>query len=152
MSREGLWWYTDPGVIGQKFSAVAKSLPGEIGEAVSEAIDKAAQSMRQTVMTSGVKDHQRTGDGRIRTGAMFNSIDAEVEQGGGGRVRGNFGFIDDAPSYTQYQEYGTRGGRAGSNAGGSGIMAMLAFAKAQNDIRNDLAESVSKIDWWKNFR
>jgi hypothetical protein len=142
MAKEGLYWFTDPKVIGQKFSAFAKDLPEELGSVVSESLDVAAETMRKVVI----------GKGRIRTGDMFNSIDAEMESIGGGRVRGNFGFIDDAPDYTIFQEYGTRGGRAGSSAGGTGIPAMLAFAKAQNDIRADLAERVSKINWWKNFR
>jgi hypothetical protein len=152
MAREGLWWFTDPGVIGQKFSAFATDLPEELGNVVSEVLDDAAQTMRETVMTSGVKDGASTGGPRIRTGAMYSSIDSEMSSGRGGRVSGTFGFINDEPDYTVYQEFGTRGGRAGSSAGGGGIKPMLAFAKAQNEIRNELADRVSKINWWKNFR
>lgn len=150
-NREGLWWFRDPGVIAQKFSAFARNLPGELGNIVSDALDEAAEDMRRVVMTSGVKDHQNTGGPRIRTGDMYNSIDAKMMSGSGGRVSGEFGFIDDAPFYTVFQEQGTRGGRAGSSAGESGIRAMLAFAQAQNNIRAELAEKVSNHNWWKGF-
>jgi len=132
MASTGFYWYTDPGVIGQKFSVFAENLPFKLGTAVSAALDMAENDMRTRV--SGLP--------RIRTGAMYNSIGSEMSAGSGGRVRGNFGFINDAPFYTKFQEYGTS----------RGIKAMHAFVDASMKLRTNLKSKIDAEDIWSDLR
>jgi hypothetical protein len=131
MAKAGFYWYTDPGVIGQKFSVFAEHLPFKLGTAVSSAIDEAAQEMRERVM----------GLPRIRTGAMYSSIGSEL-QTSGARVRANYGFIYDAPYYTAYQEYGTS----------RGIVAMHAFVDASQKLYSNLKAKIDVEDIWSDLR
>lgn len=154
MAREGFYWYTDPGVIAQKFSVFAKHLPGELGGIVSPVLDEAANMMRSTVL----------GLDRIRYGYMYNSIDAEMESVAGGRIRGRFGFIKDAPYYTIFQEYGTRGRHGGMDRkvnpedlsgptpGNSGIAPMHAFVSAALMVDQQLHEKIMVADIWRDLR
>lgn len=155
MPRDGINWYTDPGVIGQKFSAFSKHITADLGRATSESIDEAVQTMRARVI----------GLPRIRFGYMFNSIDGHMEFAKSGLVRGNFGFIDNAPFYTLFQEYGTRGRHGGmdkkataagftpkATAGNGGIAPMHAFVDASMVLQTRLHDRISRIDFWKDFR
>jgi hypothetical protein len=146
MARDGLYWYTDPGVIAQKFTARAASFGGELGGLVSISLDKATQQMRQSVMTRGVYRGVPTGGPRIDSGAMYSSINSKMLSSAGNKVSGQFGFINDAPFYTIYQEFGTR-----TTGWGQGIRPMMAFSDAQEYFVNDLSKSIQVHEWWSNF-
>lgn len=145
MPTDGLYWYTDPGVIGQRFSRHAGRLPNIIGGVVSEATDRAVDHMRNAVMTRGVERGVPTGGPRIQEGHMYNSIDGDVEIAKS-RVRSNFGFINRPPNWTEYQERGTK--RTGW---GQGIMPMHAFATAQVEFVDALEDEFQSVNLWENF-
>lgn len=159
MARDGLYWFKDPGIIGQKLTARASKFGAEVGALVSESLDEATEFMRDAVRTRGVYRGQPTGGGRIDTGAMYSSIDSEMTGDGGDKVSGNFGFINDAPDYTVFQEFGTR--RTGWYAPhrvdpegqrfGQGIVPMHAFSDAQEHLVNDLRKRLDVHEWWTNF-
>jgi hypothetical protein len=142
MASDGIYWYTDPEVIAQKFSAASATLGPLVGTAVSHVVDEAAEIMRQRVLTGGVFQRAYTGGPRIDTGAMFNSIDSHVTGTGSGRVRGDFGFTDSPPYWTIFQEDGTR----------TGILPLNALAMATEHVRRTVAEEISAVDIWRNFR
>lgn len=154
MAQEGIYWYTDPGVIAQKFSVFAKHLPEELGGIVSPVLDMAAEHMRATVL----------GLDRIRYGYMFNSVGAEMESVAGGRIRGRFGFINNAPYYTIFQEYGTRGRHGGMDRkvnpedlsgptpGNGGIAPMHAFVEASIMVEQQLHDRIIATDIWRDLR
>lgn len=154
MAAEGIYWYTDPGVIAQKFSVFAKHLPMELGGIVSEVLDEAAQEMRSTVI----------GLERIKSGDMFGSIGVKMESAGGGRIRGQFGYIEAAPFYTIFQEYGTRGRHGGMDRkvkpedlsgptpGNRGITPMHAFVGASVMVERQLHDRIIATDIWKDLR
>lgn len=156
MPKDGIFWYTEPATVGQKFSAFSKRIPLEMGRVVSESLDEAAQVMRGRVMELG----------RIRTGDMFNSIGVRMVATKGGRIQGNFGFIDSPkPFYTIFQEYGTRGRHGGMDnkakeagfvprhtPGNGGIHPMHAFVEATVGLRAKLQMRLSRIDFWRDFR
>jgi hypothetical protein len=154
MPQEGFYWYTDPGVIAQKFSVFSKTLPGKLGGVVSPVLDLGAEHMRGTVL----------GFGRIRTGIMYNSIGAEMTSTAGGRIRGNFGFIREAPFYTIFQEFGTRGRHggldrkakpeelSGDTPGNGGIVPMHAFVAASVMVQQQLHDRIIAVDIWKDLR
>lgn len=128
---DGFYWYVDPDVIGQKFSVAAKEMNGILGGVVSEALDEAAQDMRERI----------AGLPRIRTGDMYNSIDARMTSRGE-RVSGNFGYIDGAPFYTVFQEYGTS----------RGITPARAFVDASLKLQATLRAKIDAADIWRGFR
>lgn len=145
MARDGLWWYTDPGVIAQKLSARSAKWGGELGGLVSASLDEATDYMRQAVMTRGVYRGEPTGGPRLKSGDMYSSISSRMESDGS-MVRGQFGFINGAPYYTIYQEFGTR--RTGW---GQGIRPMMAFSDAQEHFVSDLTDRIDEYEWWSNF-
>lgn len=132
MANDGFYWFTDPGIIGQKFSVFAEELPFKLGTAVHRAINIAEEDIRARVLSLG----------RIRTGDMFSSIGSSMTITGGGRVAGNYGFINGAPFYTVFQEFGTS----------HGITAMHAFVDASVRLRTTLKEQIDVEDIWSNLR
>lgn len=130
MAKGGFYWYTDPGVIGQKFSVFAEHLPIKMGAIVSRAVDEATQDMQNRVLELE----------RVRTGAMYNSIGSEVFIGS--RVRANYGFIYGQPFYTKFQEYGTS----------RGISAMHAFIDATQKLYAEMKRQVDVVDVWSDLR
>jgi hypothetical protein len=154
MPADGIYWYTDPGVIAQKFSVFAKHLPAELGGIVSPILDEAATMMRGTVL----------GLDRIRTGLMYSSIGGRMESTAGGRIRGQFGYIEDAPYWTIFQEYGTRGRHggmdrkvkpeelSGDTPGNGGIAPMHAFVAASIMVEQQLHDRIIADDIWRDLR
>lgn len=131
MAEGDFRWFTDPGVIGQKFSVFAKDLPFKLGTIVSEVVDAAAEDMRGRVLQLG----------RIRTGDMFSSIGSEMKMNGA-RAAGNYGFIFGAPFYTGFQEFGTS----------RGILAMHAFVDASQTAQATLRARIDVVDVWRDLR
>jgi hypothetical protein len=154
MSKDGIYWYTDPGVIAQKFSVFSRHLPLTLGGITSEVLNEAAETMRSRVM----------GLGRIRTGDMFNSIGSDMQSTAGGRIRGHFGYINGEPYYTIFQEYGTRGRHGGMDRkvnpadlsgptpGNGGIHAMHAFVDAAITLEIRLHDRIIETDIWRDLR
>lgn len=154
MPTDGIYWYTDPGVIAQKFSVFSRDLPGQLGGIVSPILDAAAEHMRGTVL----------GLNRIKSGEMLNSIGAEMESISGGRIRGRYGFILAAPYWTIFQEYGTRGRHGGMDRkvnpddlsgptpGNRGIAPMHAFVAASVMVEQQLHDRIMAADIWRDLR
>lgn len=154
MPADGFYWFTDPKVIAQKFSVFSKDLPVELGAIVSPVLDEAANMMRGTVL----------GLDRIRTGMMYSSIGSDMFLNARGRVQGSFGYIEDAPYWTIFQEYGTRGRHggmdrkvkpeelSGDTPGNGGIAPMHAFVAASIMVETQLHDRIMAADIWKDLR
>lgn len=133
---DGLLWFTDPGVIAQKLSVAADQLDKNVYDIVEEATFNAAERMDDIVMEGGVNATKKGGP-RVDSYAMVRSIDHTTSINGRGRVQGSFGFIKNAPEYTEFQEKGTRY-----------IPAMLAFAEAQVLAINELQNQFDSGKWF----
>lgn len=142
MAKDGIYWFIDPEVIAQKFSAASAEMGPKIGGAVSHAVDAGIEIMRDRVRTGGVFQRQYTGGPRIDTGAMYNSIDAKVTGTSSGRISAQYGYINDPPYWTIFQEDGTR----------TGILPLNALTMATEYIRRNMAEEVSRVNIWSQFR
>ena len=142
MAQDGIYWFIDPDVIAQKFSAAAASMGPKVGLAVSRTVDEAAEIMRTRILTGGQKNRVLTGGPRIRSGAMFNAVGSKMSLTSGGRAQGQYGYINDPPYWTIFQEDGTR----------NGIIPLHALQLASETARRNMAEQVSRVNIWSNFR
>lgn len=118
----GIYWFTDPGVIGQKMSArFDEIVTPQYAAEMNVIATKAANIMRERVSTGGLNGKI----GRIETGDMLESIDGHAAVNSRSRVQAEFGYINNAPEYTKYQEYGTA-----TTGWGGGIEALDAMNAA----------------------
>lgn len=131
---DGIYWFTDPGVIAQKFSLAKDQLGDDADQIVDDVTERGAETMRQIVLIGGVKNKEPTGGPRARTWAMFDSIDAKAGTNARGRSQGEFGYIDRAPGWTPYQELGTS----------FGIIPLHALATAMNEVEWELQDEAGK--------
>lgn len=100
--------------------------PEVIAEAIEEFLIEAVQEMSDYIASRGLRDGVPNGDGRIATGAMLRSVDYILGTLGNSRVQANFGYLNNAPKWAIWQEYGTIGGQGN----GRGIQEMLALTDA----------------------
>lgn len=136
MAAGGLLFFAnEANKFAQKFSTAADQLDGAAGDLVSDAVDRALDRMRAIVLSGGINATQKGGP-RVKTGQMFNAIDGNVSVNGRGRVQGEFGFAQDAPEWTLYQEAGT-----------SRIASMLAYATARQELIADLQNQFEQGKW-----
>lgn len=145
--RPGIvWGGRQPNDLAARVSAFSSDMAIEDVEAMLEeyALD-AAIDMEKTVSTSGIKNGEPTGGGRIKSGAMINSIDVESGQTRGLRARAKFGFIKGAPRWTEWQEYGTAGGQ-GNGRGIKEMHALVdAFQTFETRVENELPGRIVQL-------
>ena len=144
MAQDGIYWFTDLNVIGQKMSVAASQIEDLVPEIVETVVTKGAQRMREIVLDGGMNSTQKGGP-RIESGAMISSIDGALTGSVGGRASGRFGFINGPPSWTEYQEKGTRT-----------VPSMLSYftaaAEARNNLDIELGKAGAKIKtYWNNI-
>lgn len=153
MAQDGIYWFNNQWeTVAQKFSVASRILPEDLMRITGETLDRAATMMRETVW----------GEARIRTGAMYSSIDAKMTVSSRGRIGGHWGYIDRAPYWTVFQEYGTRGrhggldrhvnpehGLVGETPGNAGIKPMHAFVNSAVMVEQELHDKISRIDFWR---
>lgn len=145
MAGDGLYWYTDPGVYGQKFTAHSKRMGPLAAGIVQRATKEAVDYMREAVMTRGVEWGQPTGGPRAKTFAMYDSIGSSVSSAGL-KTKADWGFINNPPFYTKFQEPGT------SRTGWGGPIApMHAFADAQVKFVDAMEDEFQSVNLWENF-
>lgn len=130
-----LFFANEANKFAQKFSTAADEIGGAAGNLVSESVDRAVERMRQIVLSGGINQTQKGGP-RVKTGQMINAIQGNVALNGRGRVQGDFGFAEDAPEWTLYQEAGT-----------SRIASMLAYATARKELIDDLQSQFEQGKW-----
>lgn len=140
---DGIYWFTDPDVVAQKFSLAKDQLGDDADDIVKQVAEEGAESMRDTVLTGGVKNKEPTGGPRARTWAMFESIDSEAGTNSRGRAQAQFGYVKNAPYWTKYQEGGTS----------TGIIPLRALAtamdKVQGRLEEEAGESLERV--WNNI-
>ena len=160
MASGGLLWFGDSmNQFSQKVShAIDELEDGEqIKEIITEALEKGTERMEEIVLDGGMNKTKKGGP-RAESEAMFDSIDYTTSVNGRGRFQGEFGFLDGAPEYTKYQEYGTGSSGAGraapgksgpsEQASGGGISAMLAFATANQEVITSLQNQLDSGQWF----
>lgn len=130
-----LFFANEANKLAQKFSVASEELAGAAGDVVSEGVDRALDRMRAIVLSGGINSTQKGGP-RVQTGQMFNSIQGDVSVNGRDRVQGQFGFSEDTPSWTLYQEAGT-----------SRVASMLAYATARQELITDLQNTFEQGKW-----
>lgn len=144
MASDGIFWFgnKDPLVYAKQFSAAAARLDVQVPAVVSRVVDRAAETMRARIRTGGVLNRQYTGGPRILTGAMYNSVDARMVVNRRGRAQGAYGYLNDPPYWTIFQEEGTR----------SGILPLHALTMAHEEAARTLATDISNINIWGGIR
>lgn len=135
---DGLFWYNDgPNDFIQRMSHAEGEIDDNVGGILGDVVDMAVKSMKDMVMDGGTQ-YTKTGP-RIQSGAMFNAIDGEVSKGRG-RVTAYFGYINDPPEWTMYQERGT-------SSPGRGVTPLLAYAQAQEKAITEMWNQLDQGKW-----
>lgn len=147
--KSGVYWANNgPDGFGQSLSVLANSLEGMADDVVEYITEGAADRMREIINDGGINKTAKGGARVGKTGDMLASVDSERATGGN-RVRGNFGFIDNAPFYTKFQERGTlTQGPSRAAKGGGGIASMLAFATAQAEAIVEMQDLMQETQWF----
>lgn len=100
-------------------------------------VREASEAMQQTI---GTINNTKSGLGRYQTGLMLRSVDWKVELGGG-KIVGEFGWLDTTEAYFVIQEKGFRVWNSGVN-----VPAMFALQDAgvasQQEFLKRLSEAV----------
>lgn len=128
-SRPGVVWGSSraPSDLAAQLSVLKEGLEGDgIADILEEFLQDGADQMERTISTEGVHKGQRTSEGRVKSGAMLGSVSWEVGRTRGGRTTGKFGYLNNPPKWTIWQEYGTQGGQGN----GIGIKPMMALTAA----------------------
>jgi hypothetical protein len=130
---DGLSWFGGgPREMIQKLSHAEGEIDDNVGRIIGESVDLAKKNMQDSIMDGG---NTKKGGPRIESGKMYNSVDGEVTKARG-RITGAFGYLNDPPEWTIYQERGTQF-----------VSPLLAFAKAQEIAINDLTNKMEQGAW-----
>ena len=137
MASPGIVWGNgrSPNDLATKISVKRNEMDASVERVVSAFLDEAVAEMKGYIRTRGVHNHVRNSSGRIgATGDMLKSVSKVLDYAKGNhRVRAQFGFLQNAPFYAVYQEYGT------VNADGSERIAdMLALTDAFQNFKTKL--------------
>ena len=156
-SASGMLWYKGfgPNDMTQSLSMDEAQLKNTASAVVSDVISIAQKRMQQIIKDGGINKTQKGGSRIGATGDMYASVvDGSAVSVSGGRVKGTFGYSDNTPFYTKFQEEGTIG--AGRNkaahSGGGGIASMLAFASAQEDAIVFFQDKIENTKWFPNSK
>jgi hypothetical protein len=136
----------------QQMSITADALEGKAEEVVAELAETAKKRMQEIIKDGGIYPTKK-GGARIESGDMYASVEGKVSVDSGNRVQGEFGFIDNAPFYTRFQERGTRSSGPMRNRGsdsdsGGGIAPMLAYATALGEAITEFQDKVDSVHWF----
>ena len=149
--RTGIYFFrgSDPAEFEQSLSLAEEALDGLAEEIVEKVLDDAVTRMQKIIADGGINKTQKGGP-RIDSGDMFSSVGSEMLINKRGRVQASFGFINDAPLWTRFQERGTRAlgpMRNRGSGGGGGIAPMLAYATALEEAIVDFQNRVDSVEW-----
>lgn len=140
----------NPNDMALYFSMTAASLQGKAANVVTKTVEVAQDRMLAIIDSGGINPSAKGGP-RVLSGDMRSAvIGAEDVASSRGRVTGNFGFADDAPDYTKFQEKGTNGRtsiKGGTNDNGSGIPAMLAYETARFAVIDTFDNLMNSTHW-----
>lgn len=146
-ARSGIFWFGGPALYAQRFSVAAESLEGKAEEVVAEVVERAQDRMREIINSGGINKTIKGGPRRL-SDQMYNSVGGEqVKTNGRGRVQGEFGFTDNAPFWTLFQEDGTR-----ARANNAGISKMLAYATALEEADVFFQDKIESTTWLPGVR
>lgn len=153
--RGGIFWFNGPNDFAQQLSIAEESLEGKAQAVVQELVDEAEDRMRQIIRDGGINKTKK-GGARILSTDMYSSVGSKVGLNKRGRVQAEFGFTDEAPFYTKFQERGTRGsgparmvqGPKVRGGGGSGISPMLAYATALGEAIESFQNKIDSVEWF----
>lgn len=140
-TRPGIVWGSsgDPSNLTALVSALPSQIDGSVERLVRDFMREAVEEIQESIRTRGVRDGQPNGDGRVKTAAMLKSVTFRLTYNARGRVVGEFGYLQDAPRWALWQEYGTYGGQGN----GQGILAMLALTDAYANFQRKLEDAMS---------
>jgi hypothetical protein len=146
-AREGIFWFNGPNEFAQKLSIAEEALEGKAEQVVKELVDEAERRMEQIIRDGGIYKTKK-GGARMLTTDMYQSVGSSVAINNRGRVQAEFGFIDNAPFYTKFQERGTRGSGPLRSSGGGGIAPMLAYATALGEAIVEFQNKIDSVQWF----
>jgi len=149
--RTGIYFFTknSPNEFEQYLSLAAEALDGLAEEVVSAVLDRAVKRMEGIINDGGINKTIKGGP-RIDSRDMINSVGSTLTGNGKARVQASFGFINDAPIWTRFQERGTRAlgpMRNRGSGGDGGIAPMLAYATALGEAIVDFQNRVDSVQW-----
>ena len=131
-----------------RVSMAQAGLGGKAGVVLENVVERGADIMREVILSGGVNKTKK-GGARVDSGDMLASVGHEANVSRG-RARGTFGFINNAPFYTLFQEKGTGANgpaRAKGSGGFDGIASMLAYATAVEKADTYLQNRMHNVDW-----
>lgn len=138
--RPGIVWGTTgtPDDLVAQVSVWQEALDPDVYKAaVEEFLVEAVEELKGYIETRGIFHGMPTGDGRVLTGAMLDSVDYAIKVLGNSRVQAQFGYLKNPPKWALWQEYGTEGGQGN----GIGIREMLALTDAYTNFEAKLADA-----------
>lgn len=150
----GVRWFNTkgPNDFSQSLSVMASEVNGMAGQLVSDTVDLAKRRMQEIIIEGGINQTQKGGS-RVLSGDMYNSVEASVSLDNG-RATGKFGFSDNAPAYTDFQERGThlQGPMQQSAIGSAGIAPMLAYATARQEADTFFGQTLHTTAWFQTSK
>jgi len=139
-SKGAIYWIKGPEEYAQRISLDLAALDGKAEEMVSAITKDADRRMGEIILSGGINPTKKGGP-RVLSGDMIGSIMSNTEINGRGRIQGEFGFAEDTPLWTVFQEEGTR----------TGIPQMLAYATARQEAIDQMNQSMLKTQWFPHL-
>jgi hypothetical protein len=137
-----IYWFNGPEAFSQRLSITADALAGKAVDIVATTVEHAAKRMEDIIQEGGIEPTKKGGP-RIKSSAMIDSVDSDSKINGRGRAQGEFGFSDNTPMWTTFQERGTLGG-GGKN---KGIAPMRAYETARQEANVEFQNLGQKTKW-----
>lgn len=150
MGRPGITWFNGgPGEMAQRLSVAEEAIPGKANKLVTELVEAAEDRMRE-IIDSGGENKTKKGGPRRLSDAMYSSVASTINKNARGRVQAEFGFIDNAPLWTKFQERGTLGSgpMRARGASGGGIPPMHAYAIALGETITAFQDKIDSVQWF----
>lgn len=121
------------------FHRIVNNIEDSMRQAVRDGVQDGKETVELFVATRGTEKSGK--QGRIDTGAMIDSVNGEVTKDTPTEVEGRFGFIDNPPDWTKYQEDGFV--HVGSGMPVEGMHALsdaadIIFRQVQQDIEKGM--------------
>lgn len=118
------------------FEGIVDHITDGMRKAVKDGVKDGAETVELFVATRGTEKSGK--QGRIDRGFMIDSVDGEITKDTATEVEGRFGFIDNPPEWTKYQEYGF------DHRGGVAVEGMNALSDAAEIIIVQVLQDVEK--------
>lgn len=119
------------------FAGNMKRLQRELASAMTEAVQDGKNITVQHIETRGTEKSGKAG--RVDTGKMRDSVDAEVTKATSTEIEGRFGWLEEQPFYAEFQERGF------VHSSGATVEPMYALSDAAEEVIDKLDKRIGQI-------